>query len=115
MDMSPGEQLIDILHVSDVCGGFLHLVDLLEQNKLTDKDGEIFYLTSEKMLKLKELAGVFERISGCRLNVNWGAKGYREREVMLPACSGIPLPGWNAKISLESGIAEFLKEDNHAE
>lgn len=115
MNMSPGEQLIDILHISDVCDGFIHLVNILNNNQLTCEDGDIFYLSSGKMLKLKELAGVFEEIAGCRLNINWGANGYREREVMLPACSGNPLPGWKAKISIECGITDFLREDDHTE
>lgn len=108
MDMSPGEQLMDILHIDDVCDGFLHLIGMLEQKKLTSNDGDLFYLTSGKLLKLRDVAAVFEQVSGSSLNINWGAKSYRDREVMTPACAGKPLPGWQSRISLAGGIAEFL-------
>ena len=41
------------------------------------------------------------------MNVIWGGRNYRKREVMLPWNKGEKLPKWNAKISLEEGLKKL--------
>jgi len=41
------------------------------------------------------------------LNIEWGARSYREREVMVP-WKGPVLKNWKAKVQLKEGIDLFL-------
>jgi len=104
LKMSPGEQLIDLLYISDVITGFKRLVELL----ISDIELETEYvLTSGKQIPLKDLARMFVEVSGRNLNIEWGGRPYRDREVMVP-WKGIPVPGWKADVNVEKGILLFL-------
>ena len=106
LKMSPGEQLIDLIYISDIIAGFTHLAELLASNtKLANE----YVLTSGRQIPLKELAQLFCKISGRKLNIEWGGRPYREREVMVP-WKGTPVPGWKAKIKVEEGIKLFLEK-----
>ena len=105
LKMSPGEQLLDILYISDIVSGFSHLVDLLGSNELL---GEQYVLSSGKQRSLRSIADVFASVSGRKLNIEWGGRPYRDREVMIP-WKGPILPGWEPKFDLELGIQLFLK------
>ncbi len=105
LKMSPGEQLIDILNINDITAGFINLVNLLASDaQLRDE----YVLSSGKQIPLKQLAKIFEDVSGRKLNIEWGGRPYREREVMVP-WKGETVPGWQPLVSLEDGIASFLR------
>jgi nucleoside-diphosphate-sugar epimerase len=108
LEMSGGEQTMNILHVDDVCAAFLLLAGRLD----ADRDGALnnrrFALSSDEPCTIRELAGMFEAIGGRDLRLLWGKRPYRVREVMLPACPAEPLPGWSPRIPLRQGIADFL-------
>ncbi|MDR0824621.1 MAG: NAD-dependent epimerase/dehydratase family protein, partial [Prevotella sp.] len=81
LPMSPGEQYMDILHINDVISGIIHLTEMLDSDqKLYDS----YALYSDKRFKIKDLAIEFERITEKKLNIIWGGRRYREREVMIP-------------------------------
>ena len=108
LKMSPGEQLIDIVYITDIIAGFTQLVELLASDtELADE----YVLTSGHQIPLKELAQLFCKVSGRNLNIEWGGRSYRDREVMIP-WKGTPVPGWKAKIDAEKGIRLFLDIQN---
>ena len=41
------------------------------------------------------------------LNIKWGGKAYRGREVMEPFQAYESLPGWKAKVTLKTGIKKI--------
>jgi len=49
---------------------------------------ESYFISSGRKLSLKELAEEYELTHNAKLNIRWGARPYRRREVMLPACKG---------------------------
>lgn len=103
--LSPGEQIIDILHVNDV----LNAYDIALNNVTSQGDGYREYgLSSGERCSLKELVELIERIAGEELNIKWGARPYRDREVMTPWENFEQLPGWEPKISLEEGLRRFF-------
>jgi nucleoside-diphosphate-sugar epimerase len=108
LDMSEGEQLIDITYIDDVVDAYVTMIKLLENDTSSSLKGKFFAVSSSKPLKLKELAKIFERISSGKLNINWGAKPYRSREVMIPWNQGKSIPGWKPRVSLEEGIKRFI-------
>lgn len=108
--MSPGEQLVDIVHVRDAVNAVRLLAEQLNCPELRRRlPGRTFAVTSGELLSLKNLAAEFERIAGKRLNIEWGGRPYRQRQVMVPWQGGVPVPGWSPQVSLEDGIRELLR------
>lgn len=109
LEMSKGEQILDISHVDDVVNAFLILVKKMTQKDFKKLKNKSFALKSKNRLNLRNLAKIFEKATGKKLNINWGAKPYREREVMRPWSKGISIPGWKQKKSLEKSIKDTFK------
>ncbi len=95
LDMSGGEQQIDLVHVDDVLDAFLLAAQRVMQGGRLPHAS--YGISSEKPLSLRELVGIMEKALGRRMVVNWGAKPYRPREVMQPWRSFERLPGWTAR------------------
>lgn len=93
LQMSAGEQKIDILHIDDVVEGFAHLAEMLQNG---DDLRDEYVLSSGQQLTLRELAAKYEQEHNVHLNIEWGALPYRVREVMTPY-KGDVLPGWKPK------------------
>lgn len=107
LEMSPGDQKIDLVYVDDVVECFIAASQRLIGAK--ENFAEVYSVSSLTPVTLKELVEIFSHVACKPLNVNWGAKPYRFREVMLPWTSGNILPGWEPKISLVDGIRKCLK------
>lgn len=108
LDMSPGEQLIDISYVDDIVSAFSMLSLHLQNQHPEVKNGDVFTVKANKRFTLKELASIFEETTKSKLNINWGGREYREREVMIPWESGILVPGWEPQVSIEQGIGNIV-------
>jgi CDP-paratose synthetase len=106
LDMSPGNQLIDIVYIDDVINAFLLLIDTI----LDKPNGVVYVLKSERRYTLKELSFIFENCTNQKLNINWGGKSYNDREVMVPWESGELIPGWKQKISIVDGINKIFSK-----
>ena len=107
--MSEGHQLVDLVYIDDVVAAFLagerHLIEL--------RSGihERFGVSSCNPRPLREVVEYFLREAKSDLNVEWGARPYRAREVMKPWSLFNPIPGWQPRISLEEGISRLLNDD----
>lgn len=93
LQMSAGEQKMDILHIDDVVEGFFHLAEMLQDGENLRNE---YVLSSGQQLTLRDLAERYEHEHNVHLNIEWGARPYRVREVMTPY-KGNVLPGWKAK------------------
>lgn len=82
LDMSLGEQKLDLVHVDAVTSSFLKAYEILEKNE--NIKNEIFGVSSGKQISLREIVENFEKETGKKLKINWGARPYRKREVMEP-------------------------------
>jgi len=106
LPMSPGEQRIDLVHVDDVVAAYLVAADALFAG---GEAGHARYaVTTGNYCSIKEVVALFEKIIGKTLNVQWGKRPYREREVMHPWTGGDGLPGWQPRVSLPDGIADLV-------
>jgi CDP-paratose synthetase len=108
LDMSPGKQLINISYIDNVVDGYLQMIQLLSKDKSRKLCGKSYVITSTKVLTLRELAQVFQKVTKKNLKINWGKRDYRPREVMRPWSKGEKIPGWKAKVSLEEGIRRTI-------
>lgn len=96
LKMSAGEQKLDILHVDDVVEGFVHLAEMMHNGETLRDE---YVLSSCQQLTLREIAANYEKEHNVHLNIEWGARPYRVREVMKPY-KGNVLPGWSPKSRL---------------
>ena len=102
LNMSAGEQLIDLVHIEDVIDAYLIAAQRLLDDKVTLH--ESYAISSGCPLALKNLVGLYLEVTKKSVVVNWGARPYRFREVMKTWNSGSKLAGWNPEISLERGM-----------
>ena len=113
LEMSPGDQTIDILFVDDICDAFKSLAAYLQTRPFDIPNGAVYAAKADKRYTLKKLAAEFEEVVGCKLNISWGGKSYSKREVMNPWDKGEVIPGWHPKISVREGIKiMYMKEKN---
>lgn len=106
--MSAGAQLIDLVYIDDVVNAFLVAYHKIQDESFPSM--ETFALSSGTPLPLLEIAKVYENITRQRLNITWGGRSYRAREVMVPWTSFETLPGWCPEIDLIDGIRRTILE-----
>lgn len=100
--MSPGEQLIDLVHVDDVVHAFLLAADRLFSG--IGAEHESYAVSSGAPIRLRDLVALYEKVTGATVPVTWGGRPYRQREIMVPWSTGGRLPNWTPKINLAEGI-----------
>lgn len=102
LDLSPGEQQIDLTHVDDVISAFIIAVDILQG--LEDAAYSEYMISSGNPQTLKEIALIIEKAVDSKIKANWGAREYREREVMIPWNKGKIIKNWLIKINLDDWL-----------
>ena len=93
--LSPGEQQVDFVHAEDVACAFALAGSYLAEGR-TDLCGD-YVVSSGAAVTLRELIRRYECLRGEQMPVDWGARPYRVREVMIPWRGGRILPGWERK------------------
>jgi nucleoside-diphosphate-sugar epimerase len=106
---------MDVLHVSDVVAGLLAAERALASPASAAHDERPqalrrFTLTSGVARSLRDVVAAVEAAAGASLEVEWGARPYRAREVMMLRPATPPPPGWRPRIALEDGVRELLEE-----
>ncbi len=110
LELSPGAQLIDLVFIDDVIDCFMLAVRRLMEGRVSQP--EVYAVSSGEPVTLKCLVETYGQVTGKELNVEWGARPYRLREVMLPWRNGQRLPGWVPKTSLAQGLKIFDSTDS---
>ncbi len=93
--MSPGQQLIDLVHMEDVARAFVVAAERLQAGEVAGH--ERYAVASEQPVSLRELVRQVEQALGRELPITWGGRPYRAREVMMP-WQGERLPGWQPRL-----------------
>lgn len=104
LGMSPGDQIIDISYIEDIVEAYTLMINHLEKDTEFTYAGNVYSVSSSERMPLKALAKVYEKATKQRLNITWGERPYRDREVMLPWDKGAAVPGWKQNTSLENAI-----------
>jgi nucleoside-diphosphate-sugar epimerase len=94
LEMSPGRQLIDLIYVDDAVSGLLHATTFVESDRMVE-----YALRSGTPIPLTELVALFEQVSGRSVPVEFGAKPYRDREMLNYWNAGETLPGWSPNVA----------------
>lgn len=107
--LSPGEQMLDLAYIDDVVAAYekaIHYVYRKNKSK-----PETFFIGSGKSLKLRQIAQIYQECIGRPLNVKWGGRPYRRREIMRSEADIIQAKRklkWEPKFDLKSGIRKML-------
>lgn len=109
LEMSAGEQIIDISYIEDVISAYEVLIAHLSSNQKEDFKNEEFVVTNNEKMSLKELSKVFEEATNSKLNIIWGGREYRDREVMVPYDKGETIPSWKQKYTLKQAIKKTIQ------
>jgi nucleoside-diphosphate-sugar epimerase len=107
IEMSPGDQILDLVHVKDVCRAYHCAAGLLEEE---GRGLSVYGIASEEKVTLKELVNLFNTVAPRRAKVIWGGRPYRAREVMVPWSMGASLPRWRAEVSLRDGLLQVVQQ-----
>ncbi len=92
LGMSPGEQSIDLLHVSDA----VRALETAGHRVAADSGAprfERFAARSGRSLTIRELVALVERVRGAPIAVTWNAHPYRARETFGPGRGETSCPG----------------------
>lgn len=106
LNLTPGNQMIDLVHIDDVVAAYIHAARFLMS--LNPSNFKQYAVRAEQRYSLRELISLIENEVSAPLKVNWGAKPYRSNEIMHPWVGNI-LPGWRATIDLPTGLREFFR------
>ena len=100
--MSEGEQLMDLVFITDVVKAYDHAARLIQSPGFVAR-GESFAVSTRQRFRLKDVVRLYGEITGKKVKVQWGGRPYRAREVMIP-WEGQTLPGWKAEVCLREGL-----------
>ena len=105
LKLTPGDQILNLVHMDDLCRAFEIAMTLIPK----DEKGvhKKFVVKHTKSYSLKEIINIFEKVSKRQLNIIWGVKPYRKREVMQLWDKGIGLPNWKPSINIEEGFQKL--------
>ncbi len=109
IDFSPGEQRLDLVHVDDVVRAYAIAAERV--TTLPAGSSEEFAVRSGETPTLRELVRIFEKESGVALDLRFGERPYRKREVMVPWRGGATIPGWKPEVTLRDGIRRWIEHD----
>jgi len=106
--MTPGDQVLDLTHVEDVLDAIVLAAERLSSD--VSAPWEVYFVSGER-LTLKEAVSKIARASPAGLEVAFGGRPYRPREVMLPL--EVPtealLPGWHRRLSFDQSLIEIMQ------
>lgn len=110
LKMSGGEQIVDMNYIEDVTNAYKILIKHLSQENRRKFNRSEFVVSSNERMTLKQFAEVFEEIADKKLNILWGERPYRSREVMNPWDKGINVPEWKQKYTIREALSRTLKK-----
>jgi nucleoside-diphosphate-sugar epimerase len=104
---SSGNQVIDLMHILDVCESFELALEALVEN---DTNYLEMQARSHKVLTLREVAELIENRIGRQI-VEWGAVADRDNSIFSLWDSAQDVPNFQSKIELGDFVKESLDGD----
>lgn len=102
LDMSSGNQLIDLVHIDDVVGA------LLVAGEAEHFSGRMVVRTG-RPVTVRDLAAIIEEVSGAALRINWGSRPDRGREMITDWEIAANNGRWQPQRSLRDGLADLWR------
>lgn len=106
IEMSGGEQKMYLCYIEDIVSAYIQAINLL--NNMKAGEYEKYAVRDERAYSLKEIVSIYLLYSGKHINIQWGAREYRNREIMNPSGWGKVIPGWKVRYPLEEGMKFYI-------
>ena len=100
LEMTDGSQLIDLVHVEDAVGALLATA--------AAPPGPNYGARGDGVITLRDLVDRFQTATGFTLDVVWGARDSRPREMVRPWMTAEPPPEWSPQIRLDDGLRALV-------
>jgi nucleoside-diphosphate-sugar epimerase len=113
VDMSPGEQVLDFIHIDDVVDFYITLIK--NTAVLSEKYYDV-HLGTGKGTTPKQLAQVMEDIMQQKTNINWGGRPYRSNDTMYAVAPESKLMAtlhWQPAITLQQGLEKYYNDNSN--
>ena len=110
LELTPGDQRLDLVYIADVVAAYRTAARALFRGATGH---EVYAVRSGKTHSLKEIVALYQSVTGRTFPAKWGARPYRETDIMAP-WEGPILPDWSARVSLEEGIRKLLASESSA-
>jgi len=107
LQMSPGEQLVDYLYVTDVVSGLIHASSLFDS--VSGQEMTFVRLSSGRLISLKTFVGLVQKYLDDPLQIEWGAREYRSGEMFEEWTWPPVLSGWEPSVDLPTAIKLSLQ------
>lgn len=112
LEMSPGEQMIDLVHIADVMRAYTLAAEALQNQS----EAHTHYgVSSGSPLRLIDLVAAFQQATQTNLPISFGGRPYRPREVMVPWTNYQTVPGWQVQLSFDEGIQQTRSDSFKAQ
>lgn len=105
LQLSPGGQLVDPVHVRDAVRAFAAVLD----GPAVPGRFAVHGVPGGRRMPLRALGALVEDVAGTPLRAVWGGRPYRPGEVMVPWERFTTPPGWVPTVSLEDGVRELVE------
>ena len=106
-NLTPGNQYLNLVNVSDVTNLILIVLNEILTNKL--KGFKVYSVSSRRSIKLKDLITNLNKILSKKLKVKFGVKKYRKKEQMYYIKRNFNHPKWRIKSPLNSDLKVFFE------
>jgi CDP-3, 6-dideoxy-D-glycero-L-glycero-4-hexulose-4-reductase len=110
ISVNPGESLINLIHIEDLVQAYLIGVRSILESKCIDSS---FSLHGDETLTIRQLVECIEKSSGSniKMDIAWGEKAYRNREMMQYWQPYPRLPKFEPRIKLVDYLGSVLNQD----
>jgi nucleoside-diphosphate-sugar epimerase len=98
LEMSSGMQMIDVVDAFLKASSYLNIVEAPYSR---------YAVSSTSPISLLDFVSLFESTLSVKLQINWGARPYRVREVMKTWQKYDLLPNWIPQISIHKGLKKL--------
>jgi len=103
IDMTNGEQLLDLIHIDDVVDALLAAAQIKEPGHCQ------YFAGSNQRRSLRSVVTMIEELRGITLPIRWGARPYPDWQIFDPCPAAPPPFGWQAKITLKAGLSHIIE------
>lgn len=111
LNLSPGQQRINLTHIEDVCRALSILVER-SVRKPESSTIKRFSLHSDDTLSVRGLVRKVEEAVNRPVQIKWGELPYRPGTVFIPWTDGLRPDNWKPNIALIDGLKEMWASRN---
>lgn len=106
LEMSAGEQELGLLYIDDVVKAYLIAIEKIQQ--VEKNNHETFLVLPKEIHTLKDAVSIFQSVIGKNLNIEWGKRAYKDREMMKVYTKGKNILEGQETVSLYDGIRSIM-------